>query len=164
MKTISLKPILFVVAISLALSGCVGPTENHTEGLTITDGWVRVYEGTQAPGGMTGAFAVFENHTDKDISLIGGESEIAGMVEIHEVISVDGAMQMQAKDGGILIPAGEKVELAPGGLHVMFMNLTDKISEGDEITLTLKFEGHEDVSVTWPAKASMAGDEEYQSN
>lgn len=163
MKTFPLKSILVLLVATLALSGCATTNDQHSQDLTVTDGWVRVSESTQAKGGMTGGFAVFENHSDKDISLIGGESNIAGMVEIHEVVTIDGAMQMQAKDGGILIPAGGKVELAPGGLHVMLMNLTDKIMEGDEITLTLKFDGHEDLTLTWPAKASMAGDEEYHS-
>jgi copper(I)-binding protein len=111
---------------------------------------------------MTGAFATIENHTDHDVTLVGGSAEIASMVEVHEVIMMDGEMKMQAKEGGILIKAGESVTLEPGGLHVMLMGLKEAILEGDEVTLTLDFDGYDDQTFTWPAKASLSGDEKYE--
>ena len=148
--------------ISALLSGCATvPTENHSA-VNVTDGWVRVSEMSEKVGGMTGAFAKIENHTDSDVTLVGGSAEIAGMLEVHEVVMTGGTMKMRPKDGGIVIKAGESVTLEPGGLHIMLMGLNKPIVEGDEVTLTLDFDGAEDQTFTWPAKASMSGDEEYE--
>jgi copper(I)-binding protein len=154
---------LFALAsLALTLTGCATSQSDSAPAIEITDGWVRVSEMSAAEGGMTGAFAVITNTSDKDISLIAGESEVAGLVEVHEVIEADGEMKMQPIAGGILIPAGQSVTLEPGGLHVMLMKLTRGLVEGEDIALTLKFEGHPDISVSWPTRSSMSGDEEYQ--
>jgi copper(I)-binding protein len=141
-----------------ALTGCSAPPAD----LELTDGWVRVSEYSDHVDGMTGAFATIKNNTDKDVTLVGGSSEIAGMTEIHEVVMLDGEMKMQPKAGGIVIPAGESVTLEPGGLHVMLMGLKTALLGGEEVTIDLDFEGADDITVTWPAKTSLAGDEEYK--
>lgn len=150
--------------VSATLTGCSmepsGSIDGHDE-IHFSDGWVRVSEYSDHEGGMTGAFAKIENHTANDVTLVGGSAEIAGMVEVHEVVMIDKEMKMQQKEGGIVIKAGETVTLEPGGLHVMLMGLKKPILEGDEITLTLDFDGYEDQTFTWPAKASLSGDEEY---
>lgn len=130
--------------------------------ISLVDGWVRVSEYSDHVGGMTGAFAEITNNTDAEVTLVGGSSEIAGMVEVHEVVMIDDEMKMQAKEGGITIAPGETVTLEPGGLHVMLMGLNKSLLGGEEVTLTLDFEGADDVEVTWPAKTSLAGDEEYE--
>jgi copper(I)-binding protein len=150
--------------VSATLTGCAtasGSVDGHDE-LHFSDGWVRVSEYSDHVDGMTGAFATIENHTDHDVTLVGGSAEIANMVEVHEVVMIDKEMKMQAKDGGILIKAGESVTLEPGGLHVMLMGLKKPILQGDEVTLTLDFEGYDDQTFTWPAKASLSGDETYE--
>lgn len=148
--------------VSTTLTGCAGGSVDGHDELHFSDGWVRVSEYSDHVDGMTGAFATIENHTDHDVTLVGGSAEIANMVEVHEVIMMDGEMKMQAKEGGILIKAGESVTLEPGGLHVMLMGLKEAILEGDEVTLTLDFDGYEDQTFTWPAKASLSGDEKYE--
>lgn len=148
--------------VSTTLTGCAGGSVDGHDELHFSDGWVRVSEYSDHVDGMTGAFATIENHTAHDVTLVGGSAEIAKMVEVHEVIMMDGEMKMQAKDGGILIKAGESVTLEPGGLHVMLMGLKEAILEGDEVTLTLDFDGYEDQTFTWPAKASLSGDEKYE--
>jgi hypothetical protein len=47
---------------------------------------------------------------------------------------------MQPVEGGIVVPAGGAVQLMPGGLHVMLINLTDELKPDDMIEITLKFE------------------------
>lgn len=151
-----------LILISTSLTGCTSSSVDGHDELHFSDGWVRVSEYSDHVDGMTGAFATIENHTDHAVTLVGGSAEIANMVEVHEVLMLDGEMKMQAKEGGILIKAGESVTLEPGGLHVMLMGLKEAILEGDQVTLTLDFEGYEDQSFTWPAKASLSGDEKYE--
>jgi copper(I)-binding protein len=160
---------VFATAVSAAfilgsLTACAAPAESvdgHDE-IHLANGWVRVSEYSAEAGGMTGAFAEISNHTANDVTLVGGSSASAMMVEVHEVVMVDGEMKMQAKDGGILIKAGETVTLEPGGLHVMLMGLKAPLLGGETVELTLDFDGAEDITVQWPAKASLAGDESYE--
>ena len=159
---------VFTTAISAAfilgsLTACAAPAasvDGHDE-IHIDKGWVRVSEYSAEAGGMTGAFAEIANHTANDVTLVGGSSASAMMVEVHEVVMVDGEMKMQPKSGGILIKAGETVTLEPGGMHVMLMGLKTPLLGGETVELTLDFEGAKDITVKWPAKASLAGDESY---
>jgi copper(I)-binding protein len=149
------------IALTTSLSACTA-VEDQPQELQLSDGWVRVSEYSDHVDGMTGAFATFDNRTDHDITIVGGSSEISGMVEVHEVVTLDGAMKMQKKDGGIVIPSGKSVTLEPGGLHIMLMGLKKPILVGDKVTLTIDLDGYEDQTVTWDAKTSLSGDEEYK--
>lgn len=62
-----------------------------------------------------------------------------------------GEMTMQEVDQ-IDLPAGEVVSLAPGGYHVMLLDLTAELAEGDEIEVTLTFEKAGEVTVTAPVR------------
>ena len=149
-----------LVLASLGLTGCstaaneAAPSQTsvatQATGLSVTNGWVRVSEYSDHVGGMTGVFATITNNTDADVTLIGGACDIADAVQVHEVVMVDGAMKMQEKAGGIVIPAGESVTLEPGGLHVMLMGLKQPLKKGEEIELTLHFEKAGDVTVKVP--------------
>jgi copper(I)-binding protein len=46
------------------------------------------------------------------------------------------------------IPAGESVRLEPTGLHIMLINLTRDLSEGDTFEVQLEFEEHGSMTVT----------------
>lgn len=165
---------LGVIAASLALTGCTAnapapansqsAADEKMSGLVVQNGWVRVSEYSDHEGGMTGVFATITNNTDTDVTLIGGSSDIAPMVEVHEVVMSGGAMQMQQKQGGIVIAAGSSVTLEPGGLHVMLMNLNKAILDGDEVTVTLDFDGAPSQTLVLPAKTSASGDETYNPN
>jgi copper(I)-binding protein len=48
----------------------------------------------------------------------------------------------------IEIPAGGQVELVPGGLHLMVMDLVDDLEVGDRYELVLEFEHADPVTVT----------------
>ncbi|NJL09103.1 MAG: copper chaperone PCu(A)C [Methylacidiphilales bacterium] len=72
--------------------------------------------------------------------LIGFSTPVAGRGEIHEMAVVDGVMRMRELEYGIAIEPGQTVELKPGGLHVMFMDLKEPLKEGESVTATLRFE------------------------
>ncbi|MEZ5406983.1 MAG: copper chaperone PCu(A)C [Acidimicrobiales bacterium] len=72
---------------------------------------------------------------------MGSESSMAmGSDDATDSSAADGAMVMQEVKGGLEIPAGETVELAPGGYHVMLMELAEPLKEGATFDLTLTFE------------------------
>lgn len=81
-----------------------------------------------------------KNTGDSDDKLIGVESPAAGRAEIHEMAMVNDVMKMRKLDDGVVIPAGQTVELKPGGLHMMFFNVKKPFAEGDKVPVTLIFE------------------------
>ena len=88
---------------------------------------------------VAGAFMMLKNMGAADDRLIGGESDIAGRVEIHEMAMVGDVMKMRKLEDGLDIPAGEDVELKPGGYHIMFFDLTGPLKEGEMFEVTLEF-------------------------
>ncbi len=89
--------------------------------------------------------------------LLGVASPRAKKVEIHEM-KMDGAMMSMRPVESLEIPAGATVTLAPGGYHLMFMDIDAPFAEGQTIPVTLTFEkaGAVDASLT-VAKAAPAG-------
>ncbi len=51
------------------------------------------------------------------------------------------------------------MELKPGGYHVMLIGLKQELKAGDEISLTLHFKNHADLTLTVPVNdaAQMGG-------
>ena len=160
MKKIFLSVAVLATLLS-GLSAC-GSSENTGPSITISDPVVRAVDAmspaNKATGKfMTGSFMTISNSSDKDVTLIGGTSESAGIIEIHEVI--DGAM-MPMSDG-LVIPAGGEVKLRMGGYHVMLMELASKLVAGDEVTVTLEFSNGDQVPYTAPVKEIAMDDEVY---
>jgi periplasmic copper chaperone A len=51
------------------------------------------------------------------------------------------------------IPAGGSVSLAPGGIHVMFMGLSEPLAAGDHVPATLVFENAGEIEVDFHVQA-----------
>jgi periplasmic copper chaperone A len=99
--------------------------------VSVSDAWARAV----VPGQMaTGAFMRLTAATDA--TLVAAASPVAKIVEIHEMKMEGGVMRMSAVDR-LPLPAGKPVDLQPGGYHVMLMDLTRPLKEGDTVPLTL---------------------------
>ena len=81
--------------------------------------------------------------------LTGGAADFA-TVEIHEMKTENGVMQMRELTGGLTIPAHGSVSLAPGGYHLMFTHLTHPLTKGETVKATLEFEHAGPVEVEFP--------------
>ena len=100
-----------------------------------------------------GGFVTIENSGEMPDRLVGATSPIAGRVEIHEMRMEDGTMIMRPADGGVEVPAGGTATLEPGGLHIMFMELKDKLVEGESVPVVLNFAGAGDIEVPFRVEA-----------
>jgi copper(I)-binding protein len=103
-----------------------------------------------------GGYLTIENTGTEDDRLISAASPIAGETQIHEMGVEDDVMKMRHLQDGLVIPAGQTITLAPGGLHIMLMNLQGKLVEGETITVTLTFENAGTVDVELPVLAAAA--------
>ncbi|MAY86173.1 MAG: hypothetical protein CML02_05565 [Pseudooceanicola sp.] len=94
-----------------------------------------------------GGFMTITNTGATDDRLIGAASSVAGHMEVHEMAMDGDVMRMRELADGLPIPAGETVELKPGGFHIMFMELQEPLVEGEVVTVTLTFETAGEVEV-----------------
>lgn len=151
-----MKKIALLIASVMLLAGCAAKPAIETADL-----WVKSSEMSMV-GGMTAVFGTITNNSSSDITLTGAEAEVAGLVEIHEMAMINGEMVMQEIDGGLVIPAGKSVSLEPGGNHIMLMELTQAVEAGEEISVTLRFDGADALTINGiVAKPSEGGDEKY---
>ena len=154
-----MRKLLASLALVPLLTGCA-----PQGGLEITDYWVKSSE-MSTVGRMTAVYGTITNNSSQDVVLVGGATEVAGVVEVHEMAMIDGEMKMQEVDGGLVVPAGKSVVLEPGGDHLMLMMLTSDIVAGGTIEVLFDFDGAEDITLTDViAKPAEGGDEEYHSD
>src|SRR5262249_38854409 len=78
----------------------------------------------------------------------GARTDGAGKIEVHEMATTEGVMKMRPVEGGLTIDPGKTVKLAPGGLHLMMMNLKSPLKQGDKMPVTLEFEKAGKVAIT----------------
>ena len=102
--------------------------------VTATDAWVR---GTVPAQRTTGAFVTLQS--TEDARLVGVASPVAKSAEIHESGMAGGTMRMKAVDF-VALPAGKRIELKPGGYHVMLLGVVKPLGAGDSVPLTLTLE------------------------
>jgi hypothetical protein len=114
--------------------------------ITVASPWTRA-----TPGGakVAGGYLNISNNGAAADKLVGGATDIAGRVEVHEMSMNNGVMQMRPLDAGLELKAGQTVELKPGGHHVMFLDLKRQLKEGDTVNATLQFEKAGKVDVTF---------------
>lgn len=133
------------------------PLANAKAKITLKDGWAKA-----APdAGMSGAFGIVMNPTDKPVRLVGAASPVAGMVQIHEMVMKDGAMVMQEVVDGLVVPAKGSLVLKPGGNHLMFMNLKKPIKVGQVVPVSLLTEDGTRLTVKVLAKNYTGANETY---
>ncbi len=72
--------------------------------------------------------------------LVGVSTPAARMAEIHRSDMAGGVMQMRPVAGGLPLPAGQPVSLAPGGYHVMLMGLASPLRAGADLPVHLTFQ------------------------
>ena len=105
--------------------------------LVITQAWSRA-----TPGGakIAGGYLTIENKGSTPDRLIKGSADISSKIEVHEMAMNNGVMTMRELDKGLAIEAGKTVKLAPGGYHLMLMDLKGPLKQGDKVPVTLEFE------------------------
>lgn len=125
--------------------------------LTIADPWVKTTK-----GGMTAAFGTLANPTAADVTVVSAVSSGAPRVELHETVGEGSQMTMRPKEGGFTVPAGGKLELKPGGDHIMLMDVRKPVLAGSEVTFTLTFKDGTTMEFKAVGKDFAGANEKYQ--
>jgi copper(I)-binding protein len=102
--------------------------------------------GEPMPG--TGAvFMLLRNEGKEADRLVGGQTGVAKVVEIHETVMEDDVTMMQMLASGLEVPAQDEVSLEPGSYHLMLIGMQRDLQVGDTFTLELHFEKSGTVTV-----------------
>lgn len=126
------------------------PWDEACQKVFVLDPWVR-----PAVPGMpnSAAYGLLLNLTAEEETLVGVNTGIAEVAELHEMVMGDGdVMQMRPLEGGIVIPAGGAALLQPGGLHMMLFGLTGELPAGESVDLTLTFANSGEMTITAPVR------------
>ena len=105
--------------------------------LLISQAWSRA---TPSGAKTGGGYLTIENKGSAPDRLIAASAEIAGKLQVHEMSVKDGVMTMRPLEQGLAIEPGKTVKLAPGGYHLMLMDLKQPLKQGDKVPVTLEFE------------------------
>lgn len=132
---------------------CSVPAQSQS--IQVTDAWARragmghggMSHGSRdkgpmdkMPGSANGAVYVTITNVGKEAdALVSVSSDAAQTVELHEVKNEGGVMKMRPVQK-IDLPAGGKIEMKPGGYHVMLLGLKRDLKPDEKVPVTLKFE------------------------
>jgi len=127
-----------VIAAALIAAATPALAADYSLGkIEIDTPWTRATPPSASAGG---GFLRVTNTGEEDDRLVSASSPIAGRVELHTMDMTGGVMKMREMKDGIPVPAGETVELKPGSLHVMFLELSGPITQEKPVSVTLTFE------------------------
>ena len=131
------RTVIFLLSAALLLGAC-----GAKEGIEVRDAWAR----TSTQGMNSAVYFVIQNHNAQADELIGAASDAADAVEIHES-TMEGDVMMMNRVEAIALEPSTKVELKPGGYHVMLIGLKQDLNAGDEIEVTLQFRNAPDLTI-----------------
>ena len=125
----------FIVSILIACSPSVEEEPNEKINLQVSNGYFLL----PPPGRLvTAGYFDIKNRTEKDLTLVGFDSDQFLNIEIHEHKHEGGMMQMRKIDE-LKIPSKASISMGPGGYHLMIFGIPENLSAGDAIDVNLKF-------------------------
>jgi periplasmic copper chaperone A len=172
------KTSLALVAVAaLALVACGGDDagndgtgDDGAGSVAVSNAWARTSPMSASVGAL---YLTIEADTDDQLQAVTVDPSVAARTEIHETATVtpttdapaddpagdtaddmgdmgdnDGGMMTMREIGSLDLPAGERVELRPGGFHVMLLDRAGPLVIGESFDATLEFADAASVTVT----------------
>lgn len=114
------------------------------------------YARATAPGQKAaGGFMKIENKGAAD-QLIAASSPVAGEMQLH-TMAMDGNVMKMLEVKAIDVPANGSVDLKPGGLHLMFMDIKTPLKAGEAVPVKLRFQKAGEVEIKVPVRDMSSG-------
>ncbi|MCK9487739.1 MAG: copper chaperone PCu(A)C [Dehalococcoidia bacterium] len=140
---------LLLVASACADDTAADPTATHEGDLIeVVSAYIPA-----PPTHTAAAYVVFRNHSDEADRLLSASADVTDTVELHQT-SMDGGTMTMIHVDAIDLPAGGELLMEPGGYHVMLIEVTRELHEGDSVQMTFTFEHHGTVDFSVPVVAS----------
>lgn len=138
-----MRKIMLAAAVTLPFAALAQTGTVH-----VSNAWTRA-----TPPGATVGGAYLTLQSAADDRLVGASSPVASKVQIHEMTMDGNVMRMREVAGGLKLPAGQAVTLAPGGYHIMLVGLHAPLKKGETVRLHLTFAHAAPVDVEVPVAA-----------
>ena len=142
-----LKSVMLLSSLILLL-GCTKTVDPHhaemNKKIHVHGAWVRA---TPPVSHISAAYLTLINHGDQEDQLLSVETELAKVVELHNVKKTDGMMSMFPIPF-VTVQAGGEQNLKPGSYHIMLINLNQTPKLGEKYELFLQFKHAGIVKVT----------------
>jgi copper(I)-binding protein len=126
----------------LALSAAVSGHEFKIGGISIGHPYARPTGPSQSTGG---GYLTLTSKGTPD-RLVSASATISESVQLHSM-RLEGDVMRMREIGSVEMPADTRVEMKPGGLHLMFVGLKAPLKVGQSFPLKLKFEKAGEVTV-----------------
>jgi len=139
---------LLIALFLTCMAALNAPGTAHAQAMQVLEPWMRA---TQADRPA----AVYLQLAGGPDRLLGVASDVAGRAELHETIVEDGVAKMRPV-AGVLVSPGARTRFAPGGMHIMLLDLKKPLKEGDVVRLALTFERAKVVTVNVPVQGMRA--------
>lgn len=128
--------VVLILALAASLSGCGSPTLSGGGFITVLGAWTPA----GVKGRTTEAYMRITNGTFAVDTLIGATTTAAATASIRQSASDSAAAIASSPVVTIPIPAGQTVNLEPGGYLILLENLGADLAPGSTVQLTLTFE------------------------
>lgn len=140
------------VGLACLLALCGGAAA-EAGGISVSAPWTR----PASVGGVGVGYMLVTNNGSGDDVLLGGSSDAAESVEVHETTIDDKGVASMHQLDAVEIKRGQSIELKPAGMHVMFIGLKQPLTEGGVLKAKLKFKNAGDVDVDFAVNAAGPG-------
>ena len=122
--------------------------------IEIDEPWARA----TTPGSTLAAgYMTLHNKSDDRDRLLSVSSPLARKVETHITLK-DGNIMRMREVSGYEVPGRGRVELKPGGAHLMFVDIKRPFKAGEKIPVTLRFEKAGDVKTQFVVSSGPPGE------
>ncbi|WP_417364997.1 copper chaperone PCu(A)C [Glutamicibacter arilaitensis] len=163
------KTTALALGLGLLLTGCAqsadgqqpGPateqkTTRQAEALTASETWAKAAE-----SGMSAAFGILHNNSGAPIALHKISNAQGDQIQIHEMRGTGNETTMAQLEGDLVIEPGKDAVLAPGGNHLMFMDLQKPLVAAQTTRLNLEFADGSSAEVDFPIRNFDGAKESY---
>ncbi|MBT8132608.1 MAG: copper chaperone PCu(A)C [Gammaproteobacteria bacterium] len=139
-----MKKLILVMLMAVISTACTRPA------VSVNNAWIRLPPPNM---GMTAGYVQIHNQTHETITIVGASSDAFADVSLHESRVVDGMSEM-VRLRSVAVAPGDKLLLAPGGLHLMLSQPLREFERGDSLNITLQLANNENLSF-----AAIVGDQ-----
>ncbi len=104
-------------------------------------------------GGTSAAYFTYVNSLDVPDTLKAVRSSVAGMAQLHESYETEDGMMGMREQKELIVSPGDSIRFRQGGLHIMLMQLTQDLNNGDSVRLEVEFARAGLFSIELPVKS-----------
>ena len=124
-----------LVVLTTVIAGCTSerpqatPTDIEVSGVFITE---------PAMGERAAMYFTVVNRADSEDELVAVSTPVAEVAEMHKTVQQGGTVRME-QISSLALPANGELRFAPGGYHIMLLQLNESFTPGDWVDATLHF-------------------------